>query len=103
MTQFLRAWHGCMLHNANHCSECKSCSCHEGEGPMSAGRRRGPKPTVEYDGQVYSCRSYNVEIPDLSAMSRTAALVWLIQNTVKRGYSSKPAPVNLGGFKLVVR
>lgn len=66
-------------------------------------RRRGPKPKVEYDGQVYSCRSYNVEIPDLAAMTRTAALLWLIQNTVKRGHSTKPPAPNLAGLTMVVR
>jgi hypothetical protein len=66
-------------------------------------RKRGPKPRVEYDGKVYSCRSYNVEIPDLTAMSRTAALVWLIQNTVKRGHSTTPPAPNLAGLTMVVR
>lgn len=66
-------------------------------------QKRGPKPTVEYDGKVYSCRSYNVEIPDLSAMTRTGALVWLNQHTVKRGHSTKPPAPNLAGLTMVVR
>jgi hypothetical protein len=66
-------------------------------------RKRGPKPKIWYDGKLYSCRRYDVEIPDLDSMPRTNALVWLIQNTTKRGYSSKPPEVNLGGISLVVR
>ena len=64
--------------------------------------KRGPKPTVEYEGVTYSCRRYNVEIPDLTAMTRIEALVWLNQNTVKRGYSRDPG-VNLYGIALEVR
>lgn len=53
--------------------------------------KRGPKPTVEYDGRVYACRRYTVEIPDLASMSRIAALMWLNRETVARGYSRRPA------------
>jgi len=59
-------------------------------------KRRGPKPLVEFDGTVYSCRSYKTEIPDLKAMSRFEALQWLISNTTPRGHS-RPNP--LAGFK----
>lgn len=47
--------------------------------------RRALKPTVEFDGKVYSLRSSKVEIPDLTAMSRFAALTWLIKHTYPRG------------------
>lgn len=23
------AWHGCLTHNRNHCTECRTCSCTE--------------------------------------------------------------------------
>lgn len=58
-------------------------------------RPRGPMPTVTWDGTTYSLRSRNVEVPDLSAMSRFAAIQWLITNTYARGYS-RPNP--LAGF-----
>ena len=60
--------------------------------------KRGPKPKVEFDGQIYSCRCWNVEIPDLSTMSRFAALQWICRETVPTGYS-KPNPLaGLGGI-----
>jgi hypothetical protein len=65
--------------------------------------KRGPKPTVWYDGSIYSCRSYTVEIPDLETMPRLDVLVWLMQNTTKRCHSTKPPQVNLPGIQLVVR
>jgi hypothetical protein len=65
-------------------------------------KKRGPKPRVEYDGKIYSCRRYNVEIPDLGAMSRTGALVWLLQNTTPVGYSRNPG-VNLAGLGEAIR
>lgn len=58
-------------------------------------RRRGPKPTVTYDGSTYSLRSYKTEVPNLDAMSRIEAKLWLCQHTVPRGYS-RPSP--LAGF-----
>ena len=58
-------------------------------------RRSGPKPVVEFEGRCYSCLKYNVEIPDLSAMSRVSALFWLCRNTHPTGYS-RPNP--LAGF-----
>ena len=63
----------------------------------------GPKPRVEYDGNTYVAKSYNVEIPDFSEMSRIEALVWLNKNTYKRGHSTKPPAPNLAGLTLVVR
>jgi hypothetical protein len=38
----------------------------------------------EYDGQLYSCKRWNIEIPDLDGMSRLAARVWINQNTSHR-------------------
>ncbi len=62
---------------------------------MAIARRRTPMPTVEWDGRVYSVRSRKIKIPNLTAMSRFAALQWLIANTYARGYS-RPNP--LAGF-----
>lgn len=62
-----------------------------------ADRRRGPKPTVEFDGKRYACRRWNLDIPDLTAMPRLHALVWLNQNTVPRGHT-RVARVNLAGY-----
>ena len=68
-----------------------------------AERKRGPKPTVWYDGNTYKCRSYTVEIPDLDSMERLAALGWICRNTYPTGYS-KPNPLaGLGGVVSVSR
>jgi hypothetical protein len=63
--------------------------------------KRGPKPVVTYDGKSYTARSYNVEIPDLAAMDRMAALIWLNANTTPKGYGR--GKVNLSGIQLNVR
>lgn len=65
--------------------------------------RRGPKPLIEYGGAIYAARSYNVDIPDLDSLPRIEALVWLNQNTYKRGHSTKAPVPNLAGLTLVVR
>jgi hypothetical protein len=65
------------------------------------GSARGPKPRITYDGKTYTARRWSVEIPDLAAMDRLAALVWLAQNTTPTGYS-RPKP-NLPPINLVVR
>ncbi|SIC87104.1 hypothetical protein [Mycobacteroides abscessus] len=65
--------------------------------------RRGPKPVVEYDGQTYSARKYDIEVPDLDSLSRLEALVWLNQYTCKRGHSTKAPEPNLRGLTVVVR
>ncbi len=62
---------------------------------------RGPMPTVTYNGQTYKVRSRKTDIPDLDAMSGTAAAMWLIRNTYPRGYS-QPRP-NLAGLTITVR
>lgn len=54
--------------------------------------KRGPKPRVEYRGQTYTCRKWLVEIPDLEAIGRSAALLWLIQNTIPTGVGIRSAP-----------
>lgn len=65
---------------------------------------RGPKPVVEYDGRTYTCKRWKVEIPDLVAMDRTGALIWLNQNTIPTGRGIRtPARPNLGGLNLVVK
>ncbi len=64
---------------------------------------RGPKPVVEYNGQVYSTRTYDITVPDLNEMTRIEALVWLNHNTYKRGHSTKPPTPNLSGLSMVVR
>lgn len=51
------------------------------KGDKVTNNRRGPKPVVEYGGQIYSARKYDIEVPDLDSMSRLEALVWLNQNT----------------------
>lgn len=58
---------------------------------MTARRPRGPMPTVTYDGNTYKLRSRQTTIPDLAAMRRIEALVWLNRNTTPRGYSKAPA------------
>ena len=56
------------------------------------------KPTVTYDGRTYKVRSHKTEIPDLGAMDRLAALVWINQNTFKRGAGIRTKPNPLAGL-----
>ena len=52
------------------------------------------KRQVEWEGKSYRVKSDTVEIPDLTSLDRIAALVWLNQNTYRRGYSTaKPNPL----------
>jgi len=67
----------------------------EEKEPMKAAPRN-PKPTVTFNGQTYSLRSRKTAVPDLAGMPRIAALLWLCQNTVPRGYHK--APNSLAGF-----
>jgi len=62
-----------------------------------ARKNRGPKRYVNWDGSSYAVRSSKVDIPDLSAMSRFAALSWLINHTYARGYSRPNPLAGLGG------
>lgn len=66
-------------------------------------RRRGPMPTVTYNGKTYKVRSRSIEIPDLDAMERTGALVWLVRNTYPTGTNHRRLAPNLAGLNLVVR
>jgi hypothetical protein len=62
-----------------------------------------PRRTVTFDGQMYKVRSTKVEIPDLAAMTRIEALVWLNQNTYRRGYSKARSPLEGMGAALTLR
>ena len=53
---------------------------------------RGPMPTVTFDGRTMKVRSRSTEIPDLAAMPRMEAIVWLLRHTYPAGYS-KPNPL----------
>lgn len=57
------------------------------EGTMNTKRR------VSFDGIEYAVRSGKRAIPDLSAMDRLGALIWLNKNTTRRGYSRKTNPL----------
>lgn len=63
---------------------------------------RGPKRYVDWDGRSYAVRSDKIDIPDLQAMSRFAALQWLIAHTYARGYS-RPNPLAGYGGAIQVR
>jgi hypothetical protein len=39
------------------------------------------KRSVTYDGKTYKVRKDSIEIPDLDAMTRMEALVWLVAET----------------------
>lgn len=59
---------------------------------------RGPMPEVIYGDSVYKLRSRKTVVPDLGAMDRMAALIWLNRNTTRRGYSKAPSPLQgMGG------
>lgn len=45
-----------------------------------------PMPTVSFDGKEYSLKSRNINVPALAGMDRIGALLWLNQNTVRRGF-----------------
>ncbi len=47
--------------------------------------RRGSMPTVVHNDRTYKVRSRKTEIPDLDAMRRTDALLWLLRNTYPQG------------------
>lgn len=58
------------------------------------------KPIVTYNGNIYKLKSNKIEVPDLQSMSSLAALVWINQNTIARGYTKKE-DILIGGFDLV--
>lgn len=55
------------------------------------------KRLVEWEGQWLKVKSDKVEIPDLGSLSRFEALIWLNQNTYRRGHSSAK-PNLLAGY-----
>lgn len=55
------------------------------------------KREVEFDGTFYRVRSNTVDLPDLKAMNRFDALIWLNRHTYARGHSTK-SNVNLRGY-----
>lgn len=62
------------------------------------------KRTVTYDGKTYKVRKDSIAIPDLNAMERMAALIWLNQETCAsgRGTRSRPNPLVGMGDALTV-
>jgi len=68
---------------------------------VAAPPRRGPMPAIEYGGNLYSLKSRDTMIPDLSKMERMEVLMWLNKNTRARGYSKGGNP--LAGMGDVLR
>lgn len=62
-----------------------------------------PMPTVTYGDRTYKVRSRKTEIPDLDAMERIAALIWLNQNTYPTGAGTRTRPNPLAGYGGVLR
>jgi hypothetical protein len=56
------------------------------------------KRTVTYDNRTYKVRKDSIAIPDLGAMERMAALIWLNQETYTAGAGTRSRPVNLTGL-----
>lgn len=73
------------------------------ESVISKSQKRGPMPTVTYDGATYTLKSRNLAVPDFTTMSRFEALQWLVQNTRGRGYSRPTNPLRGMGAVLKVR
>lgn len=61
---------------------------------------RNPMPTVTYGDTVYKLRSRKTDVPDLSAMDRMSALVWLNRNTYPQGTSHRRPRPNLSGLRM---
>jgi hypothetical protein len=62
------------------------------------------KRRVEFDGKIYAVKNDKIEIPDLASLDRIAALIWLNQNTYKRGHTTrKPNPLAGLGDAINVR
>lgn len=55
---------------------------------------------MTYNGSTYKLRSNKIEVPELELMDSLAALVWINQNTIARGYTKKE-DIRIGGFDLV--
>jgi len=62
-----------------------------------------PKPAVTYDGTTYKVRSHKTDIPDLESMERIGALVWINQNTYRRGAGTRTVPNLLAGLGDAIR
>lgn len=56
------------------------------------------KRTVTYDGRTYKVRKDSIAIPDLGAMERMAALIWLNQETYATGPGTRTRRPNLTGL-----
>lgn len=56
------------------------------------------KRTVTYDGNTYKVRKDSIPIPDLDAMERMAALIWLNQETYASGRGTRSRPNPLAGM-----
>ena len=56
------------------------------------------KRSVTYDGKTYKVRKDSIEIPDLDAMERTTALIWLNQETYASGAGTRSRPLSLQGL-----
>ena len=66
-------------------------------------KHTNPMPTVTYNGKTYKLRSRKTIVPDLESMEGFGALVWLIQNTTRRGYSKNTNPLAGWGGTLEIR
>ena len=60
---------------------------------------RNPRREVEWNGRFYKVKSNSIAIPDLRALPRIEALLWLCSNTYPKGYSR---PNLLAGFGSVI-
>lgn len=56
------------------------------------------KRTVTYGGKTYKVRKDSIAIPDLDAMTRIEALVWLNQETYATGSGLRTRPNPLAGM-----
>lgn len=61
------------------------------------------KRTVTYGGRTYKVRKDKIEIPDLDAMTRIAALVWLNEETYPTGAGTRTRPNPLAGMGGAIR
>jgi hypothetical protein len=58
----------------------------------------GTKRRVTYDGREYTVRRDTIEIPNLNAMDRFGALIWLNQNTYATGKGTRTKSNPLNGY-----
>lgn len=50
-------------------------------------------PTVEYRGKIYKLKSRKTAIPNLDLMDDISTALWLLRNTVAKGYSKVQNPL----------